>query len=128
MDNHERKRREYIAKVLADAAVLIRVMLLNLDGIGLALHEGTDVRDRIADDFMVVYANILPSIDAPPEVLALIRSLLLDWVNLDSLVNLVIAGDIHPARADAMEELAERVSMTITAARDIQPGLFGLEE
>lgn len=127
MDENERKRLAYIVTTLADAAALIRVMMLNLDGIGLAFHSGPDARDRIADDFMLVYANILPAVDAPSEILALTRSVLLDWVTLDSLVPVVSAGTTT-ARAEAAEELANRVSMTITAARDHFPGLFGLEE
>jgi hypothetical protein len=127
VDENERKRLAYIATTLADAAALILVMLQNLDGIGLIFHTGPDARDRIADDFMLVYANILPTVDAPPEVLALIRSVLLDWVTLDSLATFISAGTTK-ARAEAAEELADRVSVTITAARDHFPGLFGLEE
>lgn len=127
MDENEGKRLAYIVTTLADAAMLIHVMLLNLDGIGLALHSGPGARDRTADDFMLVYANILPAVDAPPEILALTRSVLLDWVTLDSLVPVVNAGTTT-ARAQAAEELANRVSVTIAAAREAFPGLFGLEE
>jgi hypothetical protein len=109
VDENERKRLAYIATTLADAARLIHVMLLNLDGISLAFHGGPAARDRIADDFMLVYANILPGIDAPLEVLAVTRSVLLDWVTLDSLVPALSAGTTT-ARAEAAEELANRVS------------------
>lgn len=126
MDENERKRLAYITTTLTDAAALILVMLRYLDGIGLASHSGPGARDKIADGFMLVYANILPGVDAPPEVLALTRSVMLDWVTLDSLVPILVAGTTT-ARAEAAEELANRVSMTIGAARDHFPGLFGLE-
>ena len=128
MDDLDRqKRRHYIAGILATSVLLIRVILQNLDGIGLAHHTGPDTRDRIADDFMMVYANILPALDASPEVVALLRSTLLDWVTLDSLVKLETISEIHDSRSDAMEELAERIGMSITIARENWPELFEFE-
>jgi hypothetical protein len=126
VDENARKQRDYIAIVLGDAAILILVVLANLDGIGLILHTQSDGRDRTADDYMMVIQNILPTVDADERILALIRSLLLDWVNLDSLLYQLDAGNLTGARADAAEELANRVSVTLTVAGEQFPGLFGL--
>jgi hypothetical protein len=119
VDNHDRKRREDIARTLVDGAIIIMVILKTLDEIGLAPHAGDDARERIAEDFMLVHRDIIPSVEAPAEILALVRSILLDWVTLNDLVALGTATEITPRRLDTMEELAARLVATMGAARDL---------
>jgi hypothetical protein len=83
--------------------------------------------DRMADDFMVVYRDILPGLNAPPEVRALFRAILVDWVNLDTLAGFEVNHEITDARSDAMEELADRIGMSLEVARERWPHPFEFE-
>lgn len=126
MDNHDRKRREQIARVLAEGAIIIMMILRTLDDIVLHPHQEDDARERIAEDLMLVHRDILPEVDAQPEILALARSTLLDWVTLNDLVTLGTATEYTPRLLHTMEELAERLAYSMAAAREL--GLFGREE
>lgn len=128
MEDDERKRRDDIIGVLAGAVQLIHQMLLNLDGLRLTLHTGPDMQERIAEDFLLVHRDVLPTVEAPDEVLAMLRSILLDWITLDSLIGLHAAGALTPARSQAMEELAGRLASELSVSAELWPGLFGLEE
>lgn len=121
------KRRHYVTAILVSTALLLRTMLANLDDIRLAHHTGDDARDRIAEDLMMVYAHILPTVDAPPEVLGAFQLFLMDWVNLDSLLDADSIIPLSPARAEAMELLAGKMATNMTMARDAWPGLFGMD-
>lgn len=127
-DLGKQKHRFYIAAILVRAALALRLVLLNLDDIRLAAHQGDDTRDRIADDFMMVREDILPTVNAPEELLALIQSIILDWINLDSLAKLETLTELPQARYDAIEELAGRIAMTITVAHENWPDLFELDQ
>ena len=129
MDNHERKRRDQIARHLAELAIIIRMMLEGLDRIVLALHiEADDMRERIADDFLMVADNVLPTVDAPGELLAMARATLMDWVVANDLVSLMQATGVTPRRLATAEAVIERCAVTLAALHDLAPGLFRQED
>lgn len=125
MDNHDRKRAGDIARLLAEAYTLIRVILGNLDEILLPSRIGPDMREAIAVDLMMVYGDILPTVEAPGELLTIIRSALLDWVVLNDLVGVTPGQAATSRRLDVMEELADKLAVTVSVLRDIAPQLFG---
>jgi hypothetical protein len=119
VDNHDRKRHGQIARVLAEGAAIIMMILENLDEIVLPLREGTGAMERIAADYMMVHRDILPVVAAPPEILALVRSILLDWVILNDLVELGLTAEFTPRRTDTMEELAGRLAASLAEAGEL---------
>jgi hypothetical protein len=125
VDNHARKRREQIAEVLAAGYMYIRVMLMNLDGIGMAPHSGPDARDRIAEDLMMVRNDVLPTVDKPDELLSVIGGMLLDWVVTNDLVTLAsLTGGGSPRQLDTMEDMASRFIAHQEVLEQLAPELF----
>lgn len=129
MDNHDRKRSEQVAHHLAEIAVIIHLMLRGLDRIVLHLHtEADDMRERIADDFLMVAESVLPTVEAPGELLAMIRSTLLDWVVANDLMSLMQAAGVTPRRLTTAEAVTERCAITLAALHDLAPDLFRQDE
>ncbi len=119
MDNHDRKRRDQVARMLADGAVIILLMLRTLDDIRLYPHTEAGARERVAEDLMMVRRSILPTVEAEPEALALVASILLDWVTLNDLVSLGKETGYTPRLFDTMDDLASRLAMGLVAAREL---------
>jgi hypothetical protein len=126
VDNHDRKRAGQIARLLAEAYTMIRAILAGLDEIMLPSRSGSgDMREAIAVDLMMVYSDILPTVEAPGELLTIIRSALLDWVVLNDLVGVTPGVPATSRRLDTMEEVAEKLALTVSLIRDIAPDLLG---
>jgi hypothetical protein len=124
-DNSAEKRARQIARTLAVAVTMIRTILVNLDDIRLSLHAADDdMRERIAEDYLMVARDVLASVKAPVELLSIIRSALVDWIVLSDLVSLSRARGANPRQLETMEEMAERLATTMEVIRDLHPELF----
>lgn len=117
MDNHDaRKRLDQLARFLASAAVMIHVALIALDGIRLTGHIGDEAMpEKIAEDFQLVRSHVLDSVEAPEELLAIVRSLLLDWTVLNDLIAISKGVPLTERRLGTMEDFAERLGAELLA-------------
>jgi hypothetical protein len=124
VDNHERKRSEQAGRFLAEALIMIMKILVNLDEIRLARRTGDGMREEISGDLMMVAQDILPSVEAPRELLSVVRAALIDWVIMSDLITLSQAAGVTPRRLDTIEEMAERLAAMMGTVEAMDPDLF----
>jgi hypothetical protein len=125
VDNFDQKRAQAIARTLAVTVLLIREILVNLDEIRLVMHPADgNVRERIAEDYLMVARDVLPTVEAPGEILSIVRSALVDWIVLSDLVSLSQLTGANSRQLDTMEEMADRLAATMEAIRELYPELF----
>jgi hypothetical protein len=115
MDNHDHKRADQIGKMLATSALAIHAILADLDDIRLSFHFGeADLRERISEDYLMVARDILPTVEAPSDLLSIVRTALMDWIVLSDLVSLSQAAGLTRRHLDTMEEVAERLAALLS--------------
>lgn len=119
MDNRDQKRADQIGKVLAMAVLAIHAILADLDDIRLSLHFGeADLRERVSGDYLLVARDILPTVEAPAELLSIVKTALMDWIVLSDLVSLSQEAGLTGRRLDTMEEVAERLTSLLAVLRE----------